>query len=74
VREVYAILLDEGVYLGSISTIYRVLREAGETLERRRLATHPTRVKPELAATAPLQVWSWDISVLQQHRKELALS
>ncbi len=46
-REIYATLLDEGTYLGSISTIYRVLREAGETRERRRQATHPARVKPE---------------------------
>jgi len=69
VREIYATLLDEGTYLGSISTMYRVLHDAGETRERRRLATHPAAVKPELAATAPNQVWSWDISVLQQHRK-----
>jgi putative transposase len=64
VREIYATLLDEGVYLGSISTMYRVLRSAGETKERRRLATHPARVKPELAATAPGQVWCWDITKL----------
>ncbi len=64
VREIYAALLDEGTYLGSISTIYRVLRAAGETRERRRLATHPARVKPELVATAPGQVWSWDITKL----------
>ena len=57
-------MLDEGCYLGSISTMYRVLRAAGETRERRRLATHPARVKPELAATAPNQVWSWDITKL----------
>ena len=44
--EVWATLLDEGVYLGSISTFYRVLREAGETGERRRQATHPATVKP----------------------------
>ncbi len=64
VREIYATLLDEGVYLGSISTLYRVLRCAGETSERRRLATHPARIKPELAATAPHQVWCWDITKL----------
>jgi len=64
VREIYATLLDEGVYLGSIATLYRVLRRAGETRERRRLATHPARVKPELAASAPNQVWSWDITKL----------
>jgi len=64
VREIYATLLDEGVYLGSISTMYRVLRDAGETRERRQLATHPAHVKPELAATGPGQVWSWDITKL----------
>lgn len=63
-REIYATLLDEGTYLGSISTIYRVLRDAGETRERRRQATHPARVKPELAATRPGEVWSWDITKL----------
>lgn len=56
--------LDEGVYLGSISTFYRLLRRAGETGERRRQATHPPRVKPELVAHAPNQVWSWDITKL----------
>jgi putative transposase len=64
VREIYATLLDEGKYIGSISTWYRVLRGAGETRERRRLATHPAHVKPELVATAPRQVWSWDITKL----------
>lgn len=64
VREIYATLLDEGVYLGSISTMYRVLRDAGETRERRGLAKHPPTIKPELAASAPGQVWSWDITKL----------
>jgi putative transposase len=62
--QVWATLLDEGIYLGSISTFYRLLRRAGETGERRRQATHPARVKPELVATAPNQVWSWDITKL----------
>jgi putative transposase len=62
--QVWATLLDEGVYLGSISTFYRLLRRAGETAERRRQATHPARVKPELVATASNQVWSWDITKL----------
>ena len=62
--EVWATLLDEGTYLGSISTFYRVLREAGESKERRRQATHPAAVKPELTAAAPNQVWSWDITKL----------
>jgi putative transposase len=60
--EVWAILLDEGVYLGSISTFYRLLRRSGETRERRRQATHPAKVKPELVASAPNRVWSWDIT------------
>ena len=58
--EVWAILLDEGRYLGSIATFYRLLRRAGETRERRRQATHPATVKPELIATEPNTVWSWD--------------
>ena len=57
---VYAKLLDQGVYLGSVSTMYRVLREHSEVGDRRRHATHPARVKPELVATAPNQVYSWD--------------
>jgi putative transposase len=61
---IYAALLDEGVYLCSISTMYRLLRERGETGDRRRHATHPARVKPELLATKPNQVWSWDITKL----------
>lgn len=63
--EAWATLLDEGVYLGSISSFYRVLREAGETGERRRQATYPATVKPELVATQPNQVWSWDITKLR---------
>jgi len=62
--EVWATLLDEGIYLGSVSTFYRVLREAGESKERRRQATHPAAVKPELMAAAPNRVWSWDITKL----------
>ena len=62
--EVWAILLDEGTYLGSVSTYYRVLREAGESRERRRQATHPAAVKPELVAMGPNQVYSWDITKL----------
>lgn len=61
---VYAKLLDEGVYLGSVATMYRVLREHGEVGDRRRHATHPARVKPELVATGPNQVYSWDITKL----------
>ena len=61
---VYAALLDEGRYLCSIATMYRLLRAAGETGDRRRHATHPARVKPELVATASNQVYSWDITKL----------
>ena len=62
--EVWAALLDEGTYLGSVSTFYRVLRAEGEVRERRRPATRPATVKPELMASAPNQVWSWDITKL----------
>ena len=62
--EVYATLLDEGMYLASVPTMYRLLRSVGEVHERRRQATHPARVKPELVATRPNQVWSWDITKL----------
>ena len=61
---VYATLLDEGVYLCSVATMYRLLRAQGETGDRRRHATHPAKVKPELLATAPNQCWSWDITKL----------
>ena len=61
---VYAKLLDDGKYYCSISTMYRILREHGEVRERRRQATHPPRVKPELVATGPNQVWTWDITKL----------
>lgn len=62
--EVWATLLDEGVYLGSQSTFYRLLRAASGTRERRRQATHPAAVKPELVAYRPNQVYSWDITKL----------
>ncbi|MFD4366975.1 IS3 family transposase [Rhodococcus sp. NPDC058521] len=62
--EVYAQLLDEGIYLCSVSTMYRVLRENAQVNERRRLARHPARACPELVASAPRQVYSWDITKL----------
>jgi putative transposase len=62
--EIYACLLDEGVYLCSIRTMYRVLAEHGEVRERRRQLRHPAYQKPELLATGPNQVWSWDITKL----------
>jgi putative transposase len=61
---VYAKLLDAGVYLASTSTMYRILRAQGEVRERRRQASHPPHAKPELLATRPNQVWSWDITKL----------
>jgi putative transposase len=62
--EVYATLLDEGIYHCSVRTMYRVLEEAGEIRERRNQARHPHYKAPELLATAPNQVWSWDITKL----------
>lgn len=62
--EVFATLLDEGVYLASVATLYRVLRENRQVVERRRLARHPTRARPELIATGSGQVFSWDITKL----------
>lgn len=64
-RQVYATLLDEGEYYCSISTMYRILTEHGEVNERRVQRTHPTYTRPELLATAPNQVWSWDITWLR---------
>ena len=63
-REVYATLLDEGRYLCSVPTMYRLLRAEGEGRERRAQLCHPPYQKPELLATAPNQVWSWDITKL----------
>jgi putative transposase len=62
---VYATLLDEGEYLCSIRSMYRLLQRRGESRERRDQLTHPPYKKPELLATAPNQLWSWDISVPQ---------
>ena len=63
--QVWARLLDDGIYLCSISTMYRLLAVAGKNRERRRQRTHPATKKPELIATAPNQCWSWDITKLQ---------
>ena len=62
--QVYAKLLDQGTYLCSVSTMYRVLAANQEVKERRRTARHPTRVVPELVATGPGQVYTWDITKL----------
>ena len=57
---IWARELDDDRYHCSMSTMYRIARAAGQTRERRRLASHPAKVKPELLATGPSQVWSWD--------------
>jgi putative transposase len=63
-HEVYATLLDEGKYYCSIRTMYRILEDNREVKERRNQLRHPAYSKPELLATAPNQVWSWDITKL----------
>ena len=63
--QVYATLLDEGIYLCSIRTFYRILERHHEVRERRNQRCHPYYTKPELLATAPNQVWSWDITKLK---------
>jgi putative transposase len=65
-RQVYATLLDEdGVYMCHWRTMYHILAEHDEVRERRRQRHHPKRVKPELRATGPNEVWSWDITQLK---------
>ena len=63
--QVWATLLDEGVYLCSVSSMYRILRAAQQVRERRAVAVHPARVKPQLVATGPDEVFSWDITKLK---------
>lgn len=63
-HEVYATLLDEERYLCSIRTMYRILEANAEVRERRNQLRHPAYQKPELLATGPNQVWSWDITKL----------
>jgi putative transposase len=63
--EVYATLLDEGKYLCSLRTMYRILTEQAEVRERRRQLQHPRYQAPELLATGPNQLWSWDITKLK---------
>ena len=62
---VHATLLDEGRYLGSVRTMYRHLAASGGSRERRNQLTHPAYAKPELLATMPNAVWSWDITKLK---------
>ena len=65
IAQIWARELDAGTYLCSASTMYRIARDAGQSRERRRQATHPAKVKPELLADAPSQVWTWDITKLR---------
>ena len=63
--EIFATLLDEKVYYCSIRTMYRILADEDEVRERRNVRRHPQYRKPELLATGPNQVWSWDITKLR---------
>ena len=63
--QIYAALLDEGRYHCSVRTMYRLLEERGESHERRKQLIHPPYAKPELLATCPNQLWSWDITKLR---------
>ncbi len=68
-RQVYAQLLDAGQYLCSVSTMYRILRAEGAVRERRDQLMHPVYARPELLATRPNEVWSWDITKLRGPQK-----
>ena len=67
--EVYATLLDEGRYLCAARTMYRILAENKEIRDRRDQLHHPSYARPELLATAPNQLWSWDITKLKGPEK-----
>lgn len=67
--EVFNTLIDNGEYYCSTRTMYRVLEEQGETQDRRQQRNHRDAVKPELIATRPNEVWSWDITKLRSDRK-----
>ena len=68
-RQVYSKLLDEGSYLCSVRTMYRILEENQSSRERRNQLIHPKYKKPELLATGPNEVWSWDITKLKGPEK-----
>jgi putative transposase len=68
-RQTYATLLDEGVYLGSVRTMYRLLAGCNQVRERRNQLTHPAYAKPELLAVQANEVWSWDITKLRGPQK-----
>jgi len=63
--QVYTALLDQGIYYASVSTMYRLLREHKEVRERRNQSTHPVYARPELMASRPNELWSWDITKLR---------
>ena len=63
--QIYTALLDQGIYLASISTMYRLLRQRKEVRERRNQLTHPVYARPELMAGRPNELWSWDITKLR---------
>ena len=67
--EVYATLLDEGIRHCSVRSMYRYLAAEGQVRERRNQLRHPHYAKPELLATGPNQVWSWDLTKLLAARK-----
>jgi putative transposase len=68
-RQVYATLLDDGIYVCHWSSMYRILSRNQQVSERRNQLVHPAVVKPHLVATAPNQVWSWDITKVLGPRK-----
>jgi len=65
-RIIFARLLDAGHYLGSVSSFYRILRAQGEAWPRRNQLTHPSYARPELLASGPRELWSWDITKIKQ--------
>ena len=72
--QVFTQLLDEGVYLCSVSTMYRLLRANAQVRERRQIARHPEYPKPEFVATRPRQVFTWDITKVHGPQKGIWFS
>lgn len=73
-RQIYAELLDEGTYVGSVRTMHRVLSERGETQERRAQRAPKHHPVPRIEATAPNQTWTWDISKLATYEAGVFLN
>jgi putative transposase len=69
--QAWAVLLDEGRYYCSVRTMYRILESRNEVRERRAQAAHPPRVRPELVAAGPDEVWTWDITKLKSQWRGL---